>query len=98
MEKILNIIQIVIAGLLIIAILLQQRGTGLSGAFGGEGGVYFKKRGAEKIIFIATIILAVLFISAIARMQLNNGKFLQLLKDCFQDSFLASMAKNSQCS
>lgn len=69
MDKILNIIQIVIAVLLSISVLLQQRGTGLSSAFGGEGGVYFKKRGAEKIIFIATIILAVLFIAiAIIRM------------------------------
>lgn len=69
MEKILNIIQIVIACLLIAAILLQQRGTGLSAAFGGEGGVYFKKRGMEKVIFTATIILAGLFVlSAIIRM------------------------------
>lgn len=69
MDNILNIIQIVIAALLIAAILLQQRGTGLSASFGGEGGVYFKKRGAEKVIFIATIVLAVLFIaSALARM------------------------------
>jgi len=72
MEKILNIIQITITGLLIVAILLQQRGAGLSGAFGGEGGFYFKKRGTEKIIFIATIILSVLLIiSAIARMAIK---------------------------
>ncbi|HUT96062.1 MAG TPA: preprotein translocase subunit SecG [Candidatus Paceibacterota bacterium] len=69
MDKILNIVQIVIAVLLSILILIQQRGTGLSSAFGGEGGVYFKKRGAEKVIFIATIIMAILFIlSAILRM------------------------------
>lgn len=69
MDFILNIVQIVIAGLLIITILFQQRGAGLGGAFGGEGGVYFKKRGAEKFLFIATIVLAVLFIlSAIFRM------------------------------
>ena len=69
MSNILNIVQIVIAGLLCIAILLQQRGAGLSSAFGGEGGVYFKKRGAEKIIFIASIVLEVLFIlGAIVRM------------------------------
>jgi len=70
-NNILNIVQIVIAGLLVVAILFQQRGTGLSAAFGGEGGVYFKKRGAEKVVFIATIVLAVLFIlSALARMIL----------------------------
>ncbi|PJE57790.1 MAG: preprotein translocase subunit SecG [Candidatus Portnoybacteria bacterium CG10_big_fil_rev_8_21_14_0_10_38_18] len=72
MEQILNIVQIAISGLLIITILLQQRGTGLSGAFGGEGGVYFKKRGAEKIIFIATIVLsAMLIISALIRMVIK---------------------------
>lgn len=69
MDKILNIIQIAVAGLMIVTILVQQRGAGLSGAFGGEGGVYFKKRGAEKVFFIATIVLAVLFIlSAVIRM------------------------------
>lgn len=69
MDKILNIAQVVIAALMIVGILVQQRGTGLSSAFGGEGGVYFKKRGAEKAIFVATIILAILFIGfAIVRM------------------------------
>lgn len=59
---ILGIIQIVLAALMIIAILLQQRGTGLSSAFGGEGNVYRTKRGLEKVIFIATIILAIAFL------------------------------------
>jgi protein translocase SecG subunit len=69
MDKILNIVQIVVASLLCLGILLQQRGAGLSSAFGGGGEVYFKKRGAEKMIFIATVVLAVLFIlSAIVRM------------------------------
>jgi len=69
MANILNIVQIAISGLLILAILLQQRGTGLSSTFGGEGGVYFKKRGAEKVIFIATIVLSTLLIlSALFRM------------------------------
>lgn len=69
MNSILNIIQIVIAVLLTITILLQQRGAGLGSALGGEGGVYYKKRGAEKIIFITTIVLAVLFVlTAFARM------------------------------
>jgi len=60
---ILNIIQIATAVLLVTVILLQQRGMGLGGAFGGgEGGIYYKKRGLEKIIFIATIVLATIFI------------------------------------
>lgn len=72
MEKILDIIQVAISVLLVASILFQQRGAGLSSTFGGEGGVYFKKRGAEKILFIASIILAGLFIlSAIIRMAIS---------------------------
>lgn len=56
-----TIIQLVLAVLLIAAILLQQRGTGLSGAFGGEGSVYSTRRGIEKILFASTIVIAVLF-------------------------------------
>ncbi len=56
-----KIIQIIIAILLITVILLQNRGTGLSGVFGGGGNVYMAKRGAEKILFWATVILSVLF-------------------------------------
>ena len=63
MTSILNYAQIIIAVLLIIFILLQQRGSGLGSAFGGEGNVYMTKRGAEKTIFILTIILAVLFLA-----------------------------------
>lgn len=62
MQNILQIVQLVIAVLLIAAILIQSRGAGLGGVFGGQGGVYRTKRGAEKTIFIATIILAVLFL------------------------------------
>ena len=73
MDKILNIAQIVIAALMCLSILLQRRGAGLSSAFGGGGDIYFQKRGAEKVFFIATIVLAVLFIlSAIARMAILN--------------------------
>lgn len=61
MNAILPIIQVVISALLVAAILLQQRGTGLSATFGGEGNVYRTKRGLEKIIFTATIVLAVIF-------------------------------------
>lgn len=59
--KLLQIAQIVIAILLILAILLQNRGAGVSGIFGGGGDVYRTKRGIEKTLFIATIVLAVIF-------------------------------------
>lgn len=57
-------IQISLAVFLMASILLQQRGTGLSGVFGGDGGVYRTRRGIERTIFIATIVLAVLFFAA----------------------------------
>jgi len=56
------IIQIVLAVLLMVVILLQHRGTSLGGAFGGEGAVYRSRRGAEKFLFYATIIIAVIFV------------------------------------
>ncbi|MEA3464390.1 MAG: preprotein translocase subunit SecG [Patescibacteria group bacterium] len=59
--RLIQIIQIIIAVLLTTAILLQSRGAGLSGIFGGASGVYRTKRGIEKTLFIATIVLAVLF-------------------------------------
>jgi len=57
-----KIIQIIVAILLMTAILMQNRGAGLGGVFGGTGGVYLTKRGLEKKLFIATIVLAVIFI------------------------------------
>lgn len=61
--SILKISQVVIAILLMVAILLQNKGAGLGGTFGGTGGgVYLTKRGLEKKLFIATIVLAVIFI------------------------------------
>ncbi|MFH1366824.1 MAG: preprotein translocase subunit SecG [Patescibacteria group bacterium] len=62
MKFLINIIEIVLAVALTTAILLQSRGAGLGGVFGGEGNVYQTKRGVEKVIFISTIVLAVLFL------------------------------------
>jgi preprotein translocase subunit SecG len=59
--KYLSLIQAITAVLLIIVILLQQRGSGLSTVFGGEGGFYRTKRGIEKFLFLASIILAFIF-------------------------------------
>lgn len=58
---ILLIIQIVIAVLLVASILMQSQGAGLGGAFGGGGELYHTKRGIEKSLFYATIVLVVLF-------------------------------------
>lgn len=60
-ELIFNISQIVLAVVLIIAILLQQKGGGLSGVFGGSGNIYSTKRGIDKILFYTTVVVAILF-------------------------------------
>ena len=59
---ILKVIQIIVSIILVTAILLQQRGTGLSSAFGGEGNIYRTKRGLEKTLHIATVVLAIIFL------------------------------------
>ncbi|OGY42696.1 MAG: preprotein translocase subunit SecG [Candidatus Buchananbacteria bacterium RBG_13_39_9] len=59
---ILNILQIITAILLMLVILIQNRGTGLGAAFGGEGNIYRTKRGLEKGLHIATIVLAIIFL------------------------------------
>lgn len=65
MQKLISAIQLSSAILLIISILLQQRGSGLSATFGGEGNVYRTKRGLEKMLFVFSIILSVVFIASI---------------------------------
>lgn len=57
-----TIIQLVISALLILSILMQHRGTSLGGAFGGESAVFRTRRGAEKLLYYSTIILAVIFV------------------------------------
>lgn len=65
-KQIFTIIIIISAFVLIISVLLQQKGGGLGGAFGGtESGSYMKKRGAEKIVFYLTIISAIVFAGSI---------------------------------
>ena len=61
--NLLTIFQLIIAVVLMGLILMQNKGGGTSGLFGGGGGgnVYMTKRGFEKKIFVATIVLAVLF-------------------------------------
>lgn len=58
--------QIVLAALLVASILLQQRGSSLGGAFGGDNfsAAFHKRRGAELFLFQATIALGILFVGA----------------------------------
>ena len=60
--NLLTIFQLVIALSLMGVILMQNRGGGMSGLFGGGGGnVYMTRRGFEKKIFTSPVVLAVLF-------------------------------------
>jgi preprotein translocase subunit SecG len=54
--------QIIVSVALIAAILLQARGTGLSGTFGGDSAVYRSRRGVERRLWQFTIILLTLFV------------------------------------
>ncbi len=62
MKMALSFIQILVAILLITLILSQAKGAGLGSAWGGGSEFYTTRRGMEKIIFTATIILAALFL------------------------------------
>lgn len=54
--------QILLSIALIVSILMQARGTGLSGTFGGDSAVYRSRRGIERRLWQFTILLLVLFI------------------------------------
>ena len=57
-----QIIVIIISIALVVSILLQSKGGGLGGLFGGEGGSMYKtRRGAEKYLFNLTIGLSIAF-------------------------------------
>ena len=62
MNPILGIGQIIVSIALIAAILLQARGTGLSGTFGGDSAVYRSRRGVERRLWQFTIVLLGLFV------------------------------------
>lgn len=56
--------------LLVLVILLQNQGSGLGTAFGGDSGFYRTKRGAERVLFILTIVLAVVFVASLVGLLL----------------------------
>ncbi|HAT03473.1 MAG TPA: preprotein translocase subunit SecG [Candidatus Magasanikbacteria bacterium] len=56
-----SIFQLILAILLVVVILLQQKGSGLGSAFGGSGTVYTTRRGIDKALFQATIVISVFF-------------------------------------
>ncbi len=59
-----QVLQIVVSAILIVIILLQVKGSGFGAALGGMSGgsVYRTKRGLERTLFQATILLTIVFI------------------------------------
>lgn len=62
MKTFFSFIQVIVAVLLSLSILVQQRGSGLSATFGGTGAIYTTRRGPEKVLLIVTVVLAILFV------------------------------------
>ena len=62
MNPCLAIGQIVVSIAVMVAILLQARGTGLSSTFGGDSAVYRSRRGIERTLWQFTVVLIVLFV------------------------------------
>lgn len=74
MLKVINIVEIIIAIALVVSILLQNRGAGLSQAFGGDFGGYYTKRGFERfLVYFSVFLSAVFIILAIASLVISKS-------------------------
>jgi len=65
LDSILQFITLASGILMIICVLLQQRGASLGAGFGSSGELYTTRRGLDKSLFDATIVLAVIFVLSI---------------------------------
>ncbi len=65
LDTIFQIITVATALLMMVAILLQQRGSSLGAGFGSSGELYTTRRGFDKNLFEVTIVLAVVFVLSI---------------------------------
>ena len=62
LPQILKFIDIAIMALLIVVVALQNKSSGLSSVFGGGGNIVQTRRGLEKWLFYATIVLGIIFV------------------------------------
>ncbi len=60
-QTILTVIQIISAIVLIVSVLLQQKGSGLGAAFGGTSNIYSTKRGIDKVLLYTTVVVSIVF-------------------------------------
>jgi preprotein translocase subunit SecG len=65
MRNLFNSLTVVSAILLVLFVLIQSRGQSLGATFGGDTNFYRSKRGAEAVIFNATIVFAVIFVLSV---------------------------------
>ena len=65
MRNLFNAITIISAVMLMLFILIQSRGQSLGATFGGDTNFYRSRRGAEAVIFNATIVFSVLFVLSV---------------------------------
>lgn len=64
MDFALDVVQILVSSLLILVILAQSKGSGFSGAFGGDtGSIYRTRRGVEKTLYQFTIVVGIVFLA-----------------------------------
>ena len=61
MNQFLTFVHVIVSVLLILSILMQHRASGLSATFGGTGTTYIQRRGAEQLLYKASIWMSVLF-------------------------------------
>ncbi|HAS84784.1 MAG TPA: preprotein translocase subunit SecG [Candidatus Yonathbacteria bacterium] len=67
-------LQIILSIILVAAILLQQTGAGVGGAFGGgDDSIRYTRRGMEKVLFYTSIIVAILFALSASVMLVIKG-------------------------
>lgn len=62
---ILPVVTIVTSVLMVLCILLQARGASLGAGFGSSGELFTTRRGIDKSLYEATIVLSVVFVLSI---------------------------------
>ena len=64
-NEMLQVVTVVSGLIMILFILLQARGATLGAGFGSSGELYTTRRGLDKSLFEATVILSVIFVMSI---------------------------------
>jgi protein translocase SecG subunit len=62
-SSVLQFLNIIVMVLLVITVVLQNKSSGLSNVFGGGGNIVQTRRGFEKWLFYATVVLGIVFVA-----------------------------------